>query len=107
MIEVEFVYITCKDKLEAKQLGLSLIKEKLAACVNIFPSIESIYPWKDKIEISEESVLIVKTQKNYFEKIKKFLENNHSYSIPCILSIPISQGNESYIKWLMGNLNEN
>jgi periplasmic divalent cation tolerance protein len=107
MSEIEFIYVTCRDKLEARELGKSLLEEKLAACINIFPSIESIYPWKNKIEFSEEAVLIVKTKKSYFEKVKVFLEKKHSYTIPCILSIPISQGNESYTNWLLGNLNEN
>jgi len=94
-----FIYITCKNKTEAKKISLVLIKKRLAACCNIFP-IESIYWWQKRIFKNKETVLIVKTLKKNFKKIEKEVKRLHSYEVPCILEIPIKGGNLEYLKWL-------
>jgi periplasmic divalent cation tolerance protein len=86
-----FIYITCKNKAEAKKIAIFLVKKRLAACCNIFP-IESIYWWRSKIVKDKEVVLIVKTLKKNFKKIEKEVKRLHSYTVPCILEISISQG---------------
>lgn len=94
-----FVYITCKNKEEAKKIGLLLVKKRLAACCNLFP-VESIYQWKGKIAGNREMVLIVKTLKKNFKKVEKEVKKLHSYKVPCILEIPIARGNARYLDWL-------
>ena len=94
-----FVYIVCKNKAEAKKIGLSLVKKRLAACCNIFP-IESIYWWNKKIVKDREIVLIIKTIKKNFKKIEKEAKKLHSYKTPCILEIPIKRVNLKYLSWL-------
>lgn len=94
-----FVYIICKNKREAKKIGLSLVKKRLAACCNIFP-IESIYWWRNKIVKDKEVVLIVKTLKKNFGKIEREIKKLHSYTVPCILEILINKGNKEYLNWL-------
>lgn len=94
-----FIYITCANKKEAKKIGLTLVKKRLAACCNIFP-IESIYWWQKKIVKDKEVILIVKTLKKNFKKIEKEVKKLHSYTVPCILEIPIKGGNLKYLYWL-------
>ena len=94
-----FAYITCKNKQEAKKIGFDLVKKRLAACCNIFP-IESIYWWQDRIIKDKEAVLIVKTLKKNFKKIEREVKKLHSYSVPCILEIPITQGSKDFLGWL-------
>jgi len=94
-----FVYIICKNKKEAKRIGLFLVKKRLAACCNIFP-IESIYWWRNKIVKDKEVVLIAKTLKKNFRKIEKEVKRSHSYTVPCILEIPIAQGSKDFLNWL-------
>lgn len=94
-----FVYITCKNKKEAKKIGLALVKKRLAGCCNIFP-VESIYWWQNQIVNDKEVVLIVKTLKKNFKKIEKEVKKIHSYSIPCISEILITQVNKNYLNWL-------
>jgi len=94
-----FIYITCKNKKEAKRIGLFLVKKRLAACCNIFP-IESIYWWRNKIVKDKEVVLIAKTLKKNFRKIEKEVKRLHSYTVPCILEIPITQGSKDFLNWL-------
>ncbi len=100
-----FVYIVCKNKNEAKKIGLKLIEKKLAGCCNVFP-IESIYWWQKKIVKAKEVVLIVKTLKKNFKKVEKEVKKLHSYTVPCILEIPIRRENVDYLKWLKKEIME-
>ncbi|MBI4929417.1 MAG: divalent-cation tolerance protein CutA [Bacteroidetes bacterium] len=99
-----FAYIICKNKSEAKKIGRVLLEEKLAACVNIFDHMQSLYWWKGKIEEANETVLIAKTTKKLFQKLSAQVKSIHSYSVPCILQIPIADGNKEYVKWLLENV---
>ena len=94
-----FIYITCPNKREAKKIGIVLVKKRLAACCNIFP-IESIYWWQKRIVKDKEVVLIVKTLKKNFKKVKKEVKKLHSYELPCILEIPIRGGSKDFLNWL-------
>lgn len=96
---VVFVYITCCNRKEAKEIGLSLVKKKLAAGCNLFP-IESIYRWQGKIVNDKEIVLIVKTLEKNFQKIEREVKKLHSYKVPCILEILIKRGSRQYLNWL-------
>jgi periplasmic divalent cation tolerance protein len=99
-----FVYITNPTRTEAKKIGLHLVKKKLAACANIF-QIESIYPWEGKIADEKEFVLIAKTDAKNYGKIVKEVGRIHSYTIPCIIKIPVI-ANKKYDKWLLRCLKE-
>lgn len=100
-----FAYITCKNKSEAKNIGKILLKERLAACINIFDDMNSLYWWKGEIVEGNEAVLIAKTSSALFGKLSKKVKSVHSYSIPCILQIPIIGGNKGYLDWLKSALN--
>jgi len=93
-----FVYITNPDRKTAEKIAKSLLSQRLIACANIFPII-SLYRWEKKIAKEKEFVLIAKTTKNRFEKVKKEVEKLHPYSIPCIVKIPVSS-NKKYFNWL-------
>ena len=93
------VYITCKDKKEAKKISIHLLKKRLIACANLFP-IESLYWWKNKINQDKEIVIIAKTQKENFLSIQKEVKKNHSYKVPCIDSWDVDNVDEDYLKWL-------
>ena len=97
-----FVYITNPTKEEAKKIAKYLLEKKLIACANIFP-IDSLYLWKGKIADENEFVLIAKTTEDKFEKVKNEVEKMHSYSIPCVIKIPVSS-NKKYFDWLISNL---
>lgn len=94
-----FIYSTFPSKKEAKETGERLVKKKLAACINIFP-IDSIYFWQSKLVKDKEFAMIIKTKKENFKKIEKFILENHSYTTPCILEIPIGRVTKKFLKWL-------
>ncbi len=94
-----FIYSTFPTRKEARKIGESLVKKKLAACLNIFP-IESIYSWKGKINKDKEFAAIIKTEKKNFKKVEEFILKNHSYDTPCIIEIPIGRVTKKYLEWL-------
>lgn len=93
------IYITCKDKKEAKKISRHLLEKKLIACANIFP-VESLYRWKGRINEDNEIAIIAKTVKDNFEKIKKEVKKIHSYEVPCIVAWDIVKGNEDFLNWI-------
>ena len=88
---------------EAKKIAHILVKEKLASCVNIIPNITSIYEWKDEICEESEYLILIKTRKELFEKVKNCILENHSYELPGILMFPVEAGFKDYLEWISEN----
>jgi periplasmic divalent cation tolerance protein len=93
------IYITAGDMAEARKIGRTLVGERLAACVNIFP-ITSIFRWKDNIDEANEFGIIVKTRSDTVKKIEKRVKEIHSYEVPCVVSMKIDEGSEKYLEWI-------
>jgi periplasmic divalent cation tolerance protein len=98
------IYITTSGVSESKKIAAKLLEEKLAACINIIPTIKSIYLWKHEIEEDTESIMMVKTKSVLVEQVIKMVEDIHSYEIPCILEITINNGSKNYLKWIESEL---
>lgn len=94
------LYITASNQDEAKQIAKSLLEEKLVACTNILPGSISLYWWEEKIEESEEVILITKTRKELISQIKTRVKELHSYDCPCIVALKIEDGNEEFLDWI-------
>ena len=93
------VYITAANLEEADKIGKTLVTERLAACVNIFP-IRSIFRWKEKIDEANEYGMIVKTKSKKIKEIEKRVKELHSYEIPCVVSFRMDSGSDGYLKWI-------
>ena len=93
-------YITTKNEEEALKLANLAVQKNLAACGNIFPIMKSIYKWQNKLQNDKETLLILKTNSNKYPLLEKLILEKHSYEVPCILKIPISDGNKEYLKWI-------
>ncbi|TMA11940.1 MAG: divalent-cation tolerance protein CutA [Deltaproteobacteria bacterium] len=100
MAEFIVVYVTVGSAEEGKKLGRALVEERLAACVNRIGAIHSIYRWQGQVEESSEELLIIKTKRDLFDRVKQRVQELHSYSVPEIIALPILEGNDSYLKWL-------
>jgi periplasmic divalent cation tolerance protein len=93
------IYTTLPDKVIAKKVAKTLVKENLVACVNFFP-VKSVYRWKNKLTADKEYALIMKTKKSLYGKVEKRLKELHPYEIPSIVSYEIKEGLNSYLSWI-------
>ncbi|MBA3710696.1 MAG: divalent-cation tolerance protein CutA [Planctomycetes bacterium] len=100
MTTLSMVYITCESDAQAEAIGRALVAERLAACVNLIPGMRSWYWWKGSIEAARETVLIAKTRVALVPDLSARVRQLHSYAVPCVVAIPISDGNPDYLAWL-------
>jgi periplasmic divalent cation tolerance protein len=94
------VFITARDNEEAEKIAKALLKRRQAACVNIVPGVSSHFWWKDKLDTAQESLLVIKTKDILLPDIIKSVKKIHSYSIPEIIALPITGGNQEYLDWI-------
>ncbi|MFH1515361.1 MAG: divalent-cation tolerance protein CutA [bacterium] len=93
------VFCTVKDLDEAATIAKILVKEKLAACVNIVPSIRSIYRWKGKINDESEVLMMIKTSKKLYYDLKSQIRAVHSYDVPEIVAFKPAEISVDFEKW--------
>jgi len=106
MSEFVVVFVTVGSADEGERISRALVESRLAACVNRVKSVQSIYRWQGKIESNEEELLIVKSRRDLFERLKEKIQQLHSYSVPEIIALPILAGSESYLHWLEEELSD-
>jgi periplasmic divalent cation tolerance protein len=94
------ILVTVNSQEEGQSIARALVDSRLAACVNIISGLRSIYRWKGKIWDEGEFLLLIKTQMALFEQVEGKIKEIHSYEIPEIISIPITQGFGTYLNWL-------
>lgn len=94
------IFVTVPDNSVGKKIAQKILKNKLCACVNIVTKIKSSYWWKNKIEHSDESLLIIKTKRTVFTKLLAYIKKIHPYTVPEIIALPIEAGNKEYLNWI-------
>jgi periplasmic divalent cation tolerance protein len=94
------IYVTTKDKAEARRIGRHLVQSRLVACVNIFDHMNSMYIWKDEFQDDQEAVLIAKTTEERVPDVMAAVQSMHSYECPCIVSLPIRHGHAPFLDWI-------
>lgn len=85
---------------EARKVCRYLAQERIVACAQILPWVESIYMWNNQLETTQESLVVLKAHRDQFEAIREVIEKNTNYEVPQITFHSIEGGNESYMNWL-------
>lgn len=99
------VLVTCDSAKQAKTIAEAVVRERLAACVNVLESsVRSVYRWKGRVETAKEHLLLIKTSRRRFGALEKEILRLHSYKLPEIIALPIVQGSKSYLEWLERSL---
>ena len=99
-MKANFIYVTAGSMNEAKKIGKALVSNRLAACVNIIDSMHSIYWWEGEIQNDNEVILIAKTRESLVPALIDKVKSMHSYDCPCIVSLPILDGNDAFLEWI-------
>ncbi|MDL2272431.1 divalent-cation tolerance protein CutA [Desulfovibrio sp. OttesenSCG-928-I05] len=100
MTDCLLVYITASGKAEAEMLGRTLVEERLAACVNIFEGVSSLYWWQGNLDTAEETLCVLKTTTERFPELSRRAKELHSYDTPCIVALPLVYGDADYLDWI-------
>jgi periplasmic divalent cation tolerance protein len=93
-------FVTVANSQEAFQIAEILVNDKLAACVNILPPIESVYRWEGKVTRDQEILLIIKTTDERYATLEQRILALHSYTTPEIICVKIERGSTGYLEWL-------
>lgn len=96
------VLVTASTEVEAEKIARALLKQKLIACVNIIPKVNSLFWWEGSIDKSSETFLVIKTKSSLFKEVVRQVKKIHSYEVPEIIALPIIGGNQDYLKWIEG-----
>ncbi|ANG65926.1 divalent-cation tolerance protein CutA [Chlamydia gallinacea] len=94
------IFTQVPSKEEAELIATTLVTQKLAACVHIFPQGQSIYTWNGELQFSSEYHLQIKTLCVQFSPISRVIRSLCSYQVPEILLVKITSGSEEYLHWL-------
>ena len=100
-MQAVFIYTTLPDMDSAREIGETLVKERLAACANIFPGMRSIYEWQGRLEYDEEVGAIFKTTPERAQAAEARIAELHPYEVPAILRLPVERVNAPYLEWLL------
>ena len=99
-LNVYFVYVTVPARHDAEFIGAALIKERLAACVNVLPGMMSIYEWEGQTVTDHEVAMIVKTTGDRVDSVIDRVKALHTYTCPCVVAWPITAGNLPFMEWV-------
>ena len=100
MTDKVVVLVTAGNLEEARKIARALVGARLAACVNLLPSLESIYRWQGRVESSTERLLFIKTSRQMFPEVETEIRKLHTYTTPEIVCLPIIDGSRDYLAWL-------
>ena len=98
------VLVTCPRGRHADTLATLVVRERLAACVNILPSVQSWFWWNGKVDQAKESLLIMKTSARRFSALMRAVRAHHPYEVPEIIALPIMRSFQPYLAWVLASL---
>ena len=99
-VETVLVYVTAKDEAEAKTIARAVVGERLAACANVLGRIDSVYWWQCRVCEDNEVALLLKTSAERKSELIHRIKELHSYECPCVVCLPIADGNRDFLHWI-------
>jgi periplasmic divalent cation tolerance protein len=100
MSNIVLVLTTVADDDHAERLARQLVDERLAACVNVYPSMVSIYRWKGHVERDAERQVVIKTTRAHLDKLEARLKESHPYELPEFVVLEVQGGSQAYLDWV-------
>jgi periplasmic divalent cation tolerance protein len=99
--QATLLYMTAGSHEEAITISRILVEARLAACANILAPMTSVYRWEGAIQTDDEVAFIVKTRSDLVEAVTQRIQEIHSYDCPCVVALPIADGNPDFLNWII------
>ena len=100
-MDIIVIYSTVPNKKIAKNIVKVLMKHKLAACVSMIDNVKSVFSWDGEVCEEKEVLLMIKTRRSHYGKVKLVIEDINGYVVPEIIALPIVDCSEDYLRWLV------
>ena len=100
MTGLTLLYVTCANHQEARRIAGVLVEEKLVACANIMPPHTAVYRWQEEVRDEPEVAMVLKTRAELTARVAERIKGLHSYSVPCVVALPIQGGNPDFLTWI-------
>lgn len=94
------VLVTTPSLEEARRIARAVLEQKLAACANLVPGVQSLFWWEGRLEEAEESLMVLKTKEEALPRLIEEIKALHSYTVCEVIGLPIIQGNRAYLDWI-------
>ena len=94
------VLTTLPEQAQAEALARELLTTRLAACIQIGATVQSLYHWRGQIETAREIPLSIKTRAALYPRVEEAIRRHHPYELPEIVAVPISGGLPAYLDWI-------
>jgi uncharacterized protein involved in tolerance to divalent cations len=94
------VWTTIAKTTDGPGMASMLVNERLAACVNVLPEMESTYRWKGQVEVEHERQIVMKTTAARIPALRARVHELHDYEMPEFIVMPIVGGSDAYLNWI-------
>ena len=91
---------TCPDAATAARIASALVDDRLAACVNVLPGVESVYRWQGRVERASEVLLLIKSTRERLPALTARVVELHPYELPELVAVDIAGGLPGYLAWI-------
>lgn len=98
--EYVIVLTTLPTDADAEDFATTLVEERLAACVNLLPAMQSVYRWEGQVEQDTERQVVIKTTRERVVQLWDRVRDLHPYDVPEFVVLPIVDGNDAYLRWI-------
>jgi periplasmic divalent cation tolerance protein len=99
-VEVLLVLTNCPDEETADRIATALVENRLAACVNVLPEVESTFRWQGRVEQAVEVPLLAKCTRERYAAVEEAIRQLHPYTVPEIIAVPVAVGFAPYLRWV-------
>ena len=100
-MDIIVIYCTVPSKKIGQDITRVLMKHKLAACVYMIDNVRSVFSWDGEVCEEKEILMMIKTRRANYGKVKLVIEDIHTYTVPEIIALPIVDCSEDYLKWMI------
>ncbi|MEO6212757.1 MAG: divalent-cation tolerance protein CutA [Vicinamibacterales bacterium] len=102
--EYVIVLTTLPGAADATAFARTLVSERLAACVSVFPPALSVFSWEGRVTEEQERQLTLKTSRERVGALRDRLHDLHPYEVPEFLVLPIIDGSDAYLRWISASV---